>query len=242
MSKRENRKQYYTEKEKEYIRDYNRYQELWDQRKEKEVWVELDKPVPNGYIRYFVLRNDISRSKKAKDIQYLLDTFLQNQWWCRTKKFPKKSDLRRRHGVGGWEWLQEEIKQEPELLSKEKWNKVPERFQRYFKKVELEKRPWDNVTVYAYKFKYRWMFSFKIEHDYYTHQRLPQGDVDSEMERLDDKLWHQGRGLRIVDNYCYTDPWKDVEQSNEKAAEKRQVKKEILEGLNENYFGHWARY
>jgi len=236
MSRRESRKQYYAEKEKEYIRDYNKYSELWSKRRESEVWVELDKPVPNGYLRYFVLRDDVSRSKKAKDMQFLLDNFLQNQWWSRTKKFKKKQKFIKRTGSGFSEWVHKKIEQKLECVEEKDWKKVPEHLQRYFKRIELEKRPWDNVSIFAYKFRFSWMFVFKIEHDYLTHQRLPQGEIDSEINRLHSKLWHQGRGARLVDRFNYTDPYKEIQKQYEKAADKRKIKQEIDEGLffNEN--------
>lgn len=238
MSKRENRKQFYTEKEKEYTRDYNKYQELWEKRKENEVWIKLDKPVPFGYIRYFVLRKDIAVSKKGDDIQYLLDNFLQNQWWSHTKKFKKRQSSVRRRCNKYWQLLWKKTEQKLENLSEKQWNKLDSPFYKFFDKTEKEKRSWDNVMVYSYVFKFPWMFQYKIEQDYYTHQRLPQGEIDSEIDRLSTKLWYQGSGAHFLDRFRYTDPWKDVEKHYRKASEKRMIQKEINDGLDENQKFH----
>lgn len=238
MSKRESRKQFYTEKEKEYTRDYYNYQDLWEKRREDEVWIKLDKPIPYGFIRYFVLRKDIAASKKKKDMQYLLDSFLQNQWWSRTKKFKKRQSSVRRRCNNLWEMMWKKTEQLVQPISEKQWKTLSPRFHKYFDKIQREQRSWDNVIIYEYVFKFSWMFEYKIEQDYYTHQRLPQGEIDSEIDRLSTKLWYQGKGANFMDRFRYTDPWKEIDKHYRKASEKRMTHKEINDGLDENHKLH----
>jgi len=230
MSKRESRKQFYTDKEREYQRMWYRYDELWKAEKDTDVWVKLDKPVLHGFTRGFILRPDIAHSKKKKDMKYLLDNFLQDVWWSNTKRFKRHKQLVQ---LGTWRnrvWRFKKTEQKLDTLSEKQWAKVPEHLRRYFDKVEQQVRSWDNVRVYEYVFVPQWMYIYKTEPYYYTHEKLPIEGVESESSRLNHMLWIDPKGRKYM-NWSCTNAWDEVEVKHTKLLGKKQARKDIEEGL-----------
>lgn len=71
-SKRRKQRMQIEAEDKLLIKKYKEQKALWKAQRDRQ-WVRLEPPVQRGYIRFFVLRPDVARSKDASLLLKILD-------------------------------------------------------------------------------------------------------------------------------------------------------------------------
>src|SRR4051812_22386291 len=74
-----------TAQDKQLLRMHYEYNALWASYTNR-GYVQLDTPVLKGYVRFFVLRDDVARSKDAGFYQGMLDQ-INTRMYCAEKSF-----------------------------------------------------------------------------------------------------------------------------------------------------------
>ena len=134
-------------------------------------WIELDKPVYLGYIKQFVLRDDVSRRSDAKVYQAILEK-INDFATCKTKDFMVK------------EWKTKKkvpVKHKLKSLSKKEFNKLPSNQQKHFHSdYDHKKKEW------RYSFTLDYMFVPKVDKHYAYKVR----EYDAALEKQEDELYN----------------------------------------------------
>jgi len=132
-------------------------------------WLDLDKPVYLGYIKQFVLRDDISRRKDANVFEGILK-HINEFTTCRNKDFLRK------------EWNSKKkvpISHNLNSLSKKQFNKLPTNQQKHFSEAYDYKN-----NCWKYRFIHDYYFVPKIDKHYAYKVRV----FDSELEQQSDEI------------------------------------------------------
>lgn len=150
--------------------------QLWDlHKKEKELgYVELEKPVEAGWVRYFVLRQDVARSKEAPFFQKILDR-INTKAYCNRKDFLKKSRKTKRLTP---------IEQKTKELSAGDFGKClfTEKENALFEYKWL--RNANGVKYRAYVFLEQWRFEFKVKKHWITHRKVHDNVLEQRIAEL----------------------------------------------------------
>lgn len=153
-------------------------------------WVKLDKPIRRGYRRFYVLREDIARSREAHVYRQILP-HINSEARCSDKTFthkPWNSKVKKEIGQGlnavsHKDWIK---KVEPNLTIKQK---------SMFDKRWHEFRDSKNkITGGEWRFYFNkpYVFILKIEPYYVTHQVIINPQLESEMRELHNRIKSQG--------------------------------------------------
>jgi hypothetical protein len=150
--------------------------QLWDlHKKEKELgYVELEKPVEAGWVRYFVLRQDVARCKEALFYQRILDR-INTKAFCNRKDFLKKSRKTKKLNP---------IEQYTMRLR-------PDEFERRLF-TEKEKALFELKIIKekgggkhrAYVFLEEWRFDFKVKKHWITHKKVHDNVLEQRIAEL----------------------------------------------------------
>lgn len=154
--------------------------------------VELEKPLKWGYKKFFVLREDVAKSDDARVYLGVLP-YIQSTIYCRRKDFTQKDFKTKKmipmeHTIG--------------TISHKKWNEIEGELT--IKQKSLFQKFW--YTQYHTKgkgeWRYRlikdWMFVPKIDTHYKTHQIILDPDLESELTKLQNKLYSAGVWGKVV--------------------------------------------
>jgi hypothetical protein len=173
-------------RKKEVIRLQKRYNDLLTARRALPL-VPLKTPIRYGWERTFTLREDIKKSPKGKFLESLL-TKINNKVHCKTKDFVEYD-----YKTG----KMKPIEQHLSVLDPKEYEKLTPQEQAQFNKEYRQVKYWlTSKTIEVYAIKQPWRFVFKIRPSYITHEQMVDGDIESELDKLSDKLWHQGYAFK----------------------------------------------
>lgn len=164
--------------EKQIRKKYTRSKELWNIRRNI-PWVPLENPYQRGFVRFFVLRDDVKRSKDGDFFEGILNkinTFMysQSRYYLKKKrKFGRKIYVER--------------EQKLKRISSFGWNDpklgFTSRERQYFLKKK-EYNPFRKRNDIYYEFIEPWRFTLRVRPNMITHYK----PLDSELEKEYDEL------------------------------------------------------
>ena len=164
-----------------------RQKALFKQRRELPL-VPLEKPYQKGYVRFFVLREDVRQGKQADFFETLLEKINTYQY-ADTRKFQKKKKRRGKR-------VYIARKQELYTFSQWEWERALERGKftqkerAYFAKIECFNRQKDRFEIH-YEFTEAWRFELRVKPNMITHYRPVDVAIERELAELD----------KIIDDY-----------------------------------------
>ena len=182
------RKRIAREDHEKYLREcIKRQKALFKQRRELPL-VPLEKPYQKGYVRFFVLREDVRQGKQADFFATLLEKINTYQY-ADNRKFQKK---KKRRGKRVY------IARKQELYTFSQWEwqralesgKFTEKERAYFAKIEYFNHPKDRFETY-YEFTEAWRFELRVKPNMITHYRPVDIAIEQELAELD----------KIIDNH-----------------------------------------
>lgn len=143
---------------------------------------ELEKPIHHGYTAYLTLREDVLKRKDGKDYQYIIDKFAYTTW-SRTTDFRVKHKKKYEDNL-------------PKLhyISESEYLKLDIRYHKYFYLHTRTYASW-NGNVYKYYQAYipPQYLVINIKNHYLTHVKIIDGDLESELQFVKDKVWDYQR-------------------------------------------------
>ena len=172
--------------------DYEKYlRECSDRHSEleKQKWnlllVPLEKPYQKGYVRFFVVRDDVKRSGLGEFFENLL-TKINTYQYADNRKFQKKKKRRGRRIY---------VPRKQELLSfrQREWvdaiekGKLVEEERKYFLKVERYNSVCKEFETY-YEFAEPWRFILRVRPNIITHYRPIDFEIENELAGLNKVL------------------------------------------------------
>ena len=182
------RKRIAREDHEKYLREcIKRQKALFKQRRELPL-VPLEKPYQKGYVRFFVLREDVRQGKQADFFETLLEKINTYQY-ADTRKFQKKKKRRGKR-------VYIARKQELYTFSQWEWERALERGKftqkerAYFAKIECFNRQKDRFEIH-YEFTEAWRFELRVKPNMITHYRPVDIAIERELAELD----------KIIDDY-----------------------------------------
>lgn len=159
--------------EKQIRKKYKRSKELWEIRRNIS-WIPLENPYQRGFVRFFVLNDDVKRSEDADFFEGILKK-INTYMYSESRLFlKKKKKFGRRVYV--------EKEQKLSLISFYKW--IDPRFglmpreRQYFLKIQ-EYNPFRKRAETYYEFTEPWRFTLRIRPNMITHYK----PVDAELEK-----------------------------------------------------------
>lgn len=188
-----------------HIRKKNkRSKELWKIRRNI-PFLLLEKPCQKGFVRSFVLRDDVKRSKDGDFFEGILNK-INTKMYSETRKFLKK---KRKFGRR----IYVEREQKLSRLSTYQWNNpklgLTARERQYFLKKE-EYNPFRKRYDVYYEFIEPWRFVLRVKPNIITHYKPLDSDLEKEIDELDDYLsQHKVRGIIHKKMYGKPNPWKN---------------------------------
>lgn len=192
--------------EKQIIKKYKRSRELIDIRWNIQL-VPLEKPYQKGYVRFFVVREDVKRSKDGDFFEGILKK-INNCMYSETRKFLKKKKRKkfgkrifvereqRISNIYPWEW------ENPKLG-------LTEREKQYFLKKENYCPIKKSIKVY-YEFIEPWRFVLRVRPHMITHYKPLDSELEKEYDQLKSYL-NQYKVRGFIHKTIYGKPtlWKD---------------------------------
>ena len=182
------RKRIAREDHEKFLREcIKRQKVLFKQRRELPL-VPLEKPYQKGYVRFFVLREDVRQGKQADFFATLLEKINTYQY-ADTRKFQKKKKRRGKrvyisrkqelYTFSQWEW--ERALEKGKFTQKER---------AYFAKIECFNRQKDRFEIH-YEFTEAWRFELRVKPNMITYYRPVDIAIERELAELD----------KIIDDY-----------------------------------------
>lgn len=197
------------DKDKQLIQLSIRRQELF-QKYWKLPLVPLKEPYQKGWVRSFVLREDIVASKDAEFFQNLLDK-IDTEEYSHTKRFTVK---KRRRGKKVWVPKPQFLKE----ISEYDWNcpkiGLTEKEKSFFYKKETVIRNWISIS---YCFEQPWRFVLKVKPNMITHTKMLDTDLEKEIKELENYITNnyiQPRMTKLTYGRKYA--WKSYRKEKEK--------------------------
>ena len=187
------------EDHEKYLRECcDRHAEL-EKRRRNLPLVPLEKPYQKGYVRFFVLREDVRQGKQADFFATLLEKINTYQY-ADNRKFQKKKKRRRKpvyvarkqelYAFNQWEWQR--------ALER---GKFTEKECAYFARIECFNRQKDRFETY-YEFTEAWRFELRVKPNMMTHYRPVDIAIERELAKLD-KIINDYNNWNIIANIIY---------------------------------------
>jgi hypothetical protein len=209
-------------REKEAIKLQKRYNFLLKINRSPDL-IPLEKPIRDGWVRYFVLRTDNINPKLKPTLLYLLK-ILNNNIFCKNKKFMYK------------DWKTRKLKpilQTLTELDEKTYNALEEKYRKYFFLVWKKQYYFSNRLIKKYVFKYPDYYVFRIKPSYITHTAPVDGMIAAEQNKIENKLWNRDFFAMKYGGYSRGKDWlsEDVRRKRRLAStfEAEQVKEALYE-------------
>lgn len=197
-------KRYFLRKEKEreqkkILAIRKRLDELYLKQKEMPL-LPLPKPIQRGFIRYFILREDITSSKYAAFYQEIL-TLVNTTKVHYSRHFKQK---KRRQGKRIYVVKGQELKELSECFFLSKKNPLSEKQKALFIKIENS-----NNTCVTYRFSEPWRFVLTVKPNLYTHYQAKDTIIESQISEIEniftkDQIWQKYTKIKYgYANYKY---------------------------------------
>lgn len=175
-----------------------RQKALFKQRRELPL-VPLEKPYQKGYVRFFVLREDVRQGKQADFFATLLEKINTYQY-ADTRKFQKKKKRRGKrvyiarkqelYTFSQWEW--ERALEKGKFTQKER---------AYFARIECFNRQKDRFEIH-YEFTEAWRFELRVKPNMITHYHPVDIAIERELAELD-KIISDHKNWGIIHSEIY---------------------------------------
>ena len=193
------RKRIVREDYEKYLRECcDRHAELEKQRRTLPL-VPLEKPYQKGYVRFFVLREDVRQGKQADFFATLLEKINTYQY-ADNRKFQKKKKRRRKPVyVARKQELRSFSQRELERALDSGEFSVKEYL--YFARVECFNRQKDRFETY-YEFTEPWRFELRVKPNMITHYRPVDIAIERELAELD-KIISDYKNWGIIHSKIY---------------------------------------
>lgn len=184
-------------------------------------YYELEKPVHNGYLAFFKLRDDVAKRENGDRLAELLEKYSTIEW-SRNKSFTEKTGKTIRV-------IEPKLKQ----IREYDFNDIPSKDKEYFTSIWV-KSYWNNTYTKHYVLDFpKYFMVIKKKKDYITHRKIISGELESEEQFLRDKIWE----IRYKSN-PYDDgsmkPYSSVKNRGERRKNKVKLKSNLLD-LNDNF-------
>ncbi|SHG82506.1 hypothetical protein SAMN02787100_4762 [Chryseobacterium sp. OV279] len=189
--------------EKQIRKKYKRSKELWYLRRNI-PWIPLEKPYQRGFIRFFVLNDDVKRSEDADFYEGILKkiaTYMYSEsrlFLKKRRKFGRRIYVekpQRLNTVSSYAWTDPKFglspRERPYFLKKEEYNPFRKRNETY------------------YEFTEPWRFTLRIKPNMITHYKPV--DLDLEREYAEIKAYveqHKIAGIIRKKIYGKSNVWK----------------------------------
>ncbi len=250
-NKRQGRREFYSQKEKEILRLLRRRDELskikWLGRK-PENKILLDVPRRDGWVRTVILRADIARSSEAPRLHRLLNLIAMPQR-CDNKEF--LVDVRSsfnpwtRNGIG-WEATLRTIrthfkkgaaKMEMPIhfkeYSEEQFEKqVPDELKKYFSFFVNTSR-WGGQQYKTYYVPVSYKFDTVVKPYWITHIDPLYTEIEAELDYLDNRLWNLNEAVIWTDKF---DNGRNHDDWNHRAGKNKSQIRHDIQNEIEKYF------
>jgi hypothetical protein len=168
--------------EKQIRKKYQRSKELWEIRRNIPL-VPLEKPYQKGFVRFFVVRDDVKRSKDGDFFEGILNK-INTKMYSETRKFLKK---KRKFGRRIYVIRDQKLVQ----LSEYQWNDpklgLTTREKQYFLKRE-EYNPFRKRYNIYYEFIEPWRFVLRVKPNMITHFKPLRSNLEKEIDELNSYL------------------------------------------------------
>ncbi len=159
---------------KKYLRLVAERAKIWEAQSNL-GYVELEKPIHNGYLGFLVLRDDIANRKDGTILAGLLKKYSTIEW-SRTKDF-----------IRGRKKCSETIQPKLVEISEYEYEKLDIKIKDYFR-VTWVKGWFEYRKCYVLDFPSYYMV-FKKKKDYITHRKVIDGTLEAEESFIRDKIW-----------------------------------------------------
>lgn len=161
---------------------YARERELFNARKELPL-VPLEIPYQQGWVRFFVLREDVLRSPQAEFFQHLL-TKINTYKYSNAKSFSKKVRKKGKRIVV--EEHQELCRVYPQQWNCEKLG-LTDKEKTYFTYVEKWCQNFDRMLRY-YEFNESWRYVLRVKPHFVTHRKAIDAEIESELDCIENRI------------------------------------------------------
>lgn len=223
--------------EKQIRKNFKAREDLYS-KKRNIALLPLEKPYQKGFVRFFVLRDDVLYSKEAdffQDILKVINTYMYSEnrkFQKKIRKYGKKIKIdrpQRIHGIDVRTWL------DPKL-------ELTDRQRLYFRKV-TEYCPIDEQVKTSYQFIEPWRFRLKIRPHIITHYKPIIGELEREIEEISKYLdQHKRQGIAIKKVFGGNYSWKSKkEYPNHPIQGKQFFQKQSALQIAENYLNDCSR-
>lgn len=190
--------------EKQVRKKYERSRELWKIRRNLPL-LPLDKPYQKGFVRFFVVRDDVRQSKDGDFFEGILKK-INTYMYSENRKFLKK---KRKFGRK----IYVEREQKLRYITSFSWNypklELTDRERQCFEKKE-DYCPVRKIFKTYYLFTEPWRFTLRVKPNMITHYKPLDLELEKEIAALDSYLG-QHNVIRIMHkiNLCKPNPWKE---------------------------------
>lgn len=189
---------------KQIRKKYKRSEELRKIKREIPL-VPLEKPYQKGFVRFFVVRDDVKRSKDGDFFEGILNK-INTKMYSETRKFLKK---KRKFGRR----IYVEKEQKLGRLSTYQWNdpklRLTDRERQYFLRREDYCPIRKKYNIY-YEFIEPWRFVLRVKPNMITHYKPLRSDLEKEIDELNSYLGeHKVTGIIHKTIYGRPSLWKD---------------------------------
>lgn len=201
--------------EKEVLSLWMKHMRLLNSKRNNVTIVELPKPIRKGYTRFFILREDISKSDDASFYKKFLPEIQSRQYSSNKdferKEYPSKKMVPMEHSI--------------QPIEHKRWNEL-----NYSpKQAAMFEKIWKYNTNFhgkvlktgrfVYVFKKPWMFVPKVEPHYVTHKILINPDLESQIKELSNKIDRNNLGPKASKLMGWKWGWRDWEDAKQKLIE-----------------------
>lgn len=168
--------------DKQLISIYAREQKLFKDKRDLPL-VPLEIPYQQGWVRFFVLREDVLLSPQAEFFENLL-LKINTYNYSNTKSFSRKV---RKKGKKTIVEQQQELYQVSSLQWNSKEFDFTEKEKTYFTYVEEWSKVFDRMLCY-YKFNESWRYVLRVRPYFVTHRKTIDVEIESELSWIDNQL------------------------------------------------------
>jgi hypothetical protein len=193
--------------------------ELYKQQREL-GWIELEKPIVRGWKRYFVLREDVARSKQKAFFETLLEKINTVQLSHR-KDFKKK-----KRQFGKKIYVDKQQYPLPLSVNDILKLKVTEKELAYFEEREIIKKPYDR-PVKRFVFTEPWRFTLRIRPNLITKVRAQDTELEQRITEISNYI-DQNNLKGKVDKLLYGYSWRWWKYEDVKAKQRNPFKHKSL--------------
>jgi hypothetical protein len=174
-------------------------------------WEPLVPPVQKGWKRFFILREDVARSKQADFFAAILKKINRYDWsWKKDFLVKKKKRGKKIYVVKGQHLLKPGERQFQAMNFTEQ--------EKQFFYPELQWEPWSKEPAKKYVFTEPWRFVLVVRPNMIDKIRIKDAFLESELQRIENYLERNAlrqKQSKIVHGYCQRRRWREIVKHKE---------------------------